>query len=87
MSSTAVYVFPSWVNVSTFVIVIVNAIARVPSCTVSGLASLTTDSLVGMSVTGTSAVARVLRVTAVVIRSRHGPPRRGRRRRRCRTPS
>ena len=55
MSSTAVYVVSPWVNVSTFVIVIVNAIARVPSCTVPGLASLTTDSLVGMSVTGTSA--------------------------------
>ena len=55
MSSTAVYVCPPWVKVSTFVIVIVNAIARVPSCTVSGFASLTTDSLVGMSVTGTSA--------------------------------
>ena len=54
MSSTAVYVFPSWVKVSTFVIVIVNVIDRVPSCTVPGLGSLTTDSLVGTSVDGTS---------------------------------
>ena len=57
-------------KVSTFVIVIVNVIACVPSCTDVGFAVFTTASLVGTSVIVTSAPPLFDGFRAVVIGAR-----------------